>query len=304
MVESRKYPPGHRKLIFTADDFGLSPALNAAVGLAHRYGVLTAASLMVAGPACREAVALARQLPDLCLGLHLTLIQGKAVLPCGEIPHLVDAQGNFPTRPVKTGWYYYCQPRVLPEIRRELAAQIEAALNHGLSLWHLNSHLNLHLHPKILPIVVALAREYGIPAVRLPREDWRTTLRLAPDHPFPKVAQGIIFVWLTKKAHALAQAAGLLTNDHFFGLTNDGRMNEGHLLKLLPRLKPGLTEICCHPALYPAPELRRWAPGYQRQAELAALTSPRLKALIAATGLQLTDFKRKKLFSGKSSGSA
>ncbi len=280
-----------RNLIITADDFGLSPGLNAAVALAHRFGLLTSASLMVTGPAWDHAVALARELPDLCLGVHLTLIQGRAVLSPRAVPHLVDAGGNFPNAPIKTGWRYYCQPQLLFEIRRELAAQIEAALKAGLRLWHLNSHLNLHLHPRIFPLVVELAREYGIPAVRLPREDWLTTLILAPDAPLSKAAQGLIFAWLTKKARRLVQAAGLLSNDHFFGLTHDGRLSEEHLLKLLPRLKPGLTEICCHPALYPDPELLRWAPRYQRQAELAALTSPRLKAMITAGGLHLTDFK-------------
>ena len=78
------------------------------------------------------------------------------------------------------------------EIRRELAAQIEVVLQAGLQVWHLNGHLNLHLHPRIFPVVADLAREYGIPAVRLAREDWRTTLALAPDSPLPKIAQGLI----------------------------------------------------------------------------------------------------------------
>ena len=72
-------PP--RTVIFTADDFGLSPALNGAVALAHRRGLLRCASLMAAGPHFLAAVRLARDLPDLCLGVHLTLIQGRAVLP-------------------------------------------------------------------------------------------------------------------------------------------------------------------------------------------------------------------------------
>ena len=73
--------PSPRTVIFTADDFGLSPALNGAVALAHRRGLLRCASLMAAGPHFLEAVRLARDLPDLCLGVHLTLIQGRAVLP-------------------------------------------------------------------------------------------------------------------------------------------------------------------------------------------------------------------------------
>ncbi len=282
-------PP--RTVIFTADDFGLSAALNGAVALAHRRGLLRCASLMAAGPHFLEAVRLARELPDLCLGVHLTLIQGRAVLPPAELPHLVDSRGRFLHDPVKTGWRYFWEPGLLPEINRELRAQIEAVLEAGITPWHLNSHLNLHLHPKIFPLVLDLAREYRIPAVRLAREDWRTTLALAPDGPLPKIAQGIIFTLLCRRAARLARAAGLIYNDRLFGLLNDGRMTETYLLGLVPRLMPGVTEIYCHPGLYADAELQYWAPAYRRQAELAALLSPRLRDALAAAGIELSDFR-------------
>jgi hopanoid biosynthesis associated protein HpnK len=280
-----------KSVIFTADDFGLADALNGAVVLAHRQGLLSCASLMAAGPRTQAALGLARDLPGLCLGVHLTLVQGQAVLPPPAIPHLVNSQGFFPHDPVATGWRYFRQPRLLPEIRRELAAQIEVVLKAGLDLWHLNGHLNLHLHPRIFPVVVDLAREYGIPAMRLAREDWRATLALAPDRPTPKIAQGLIFALLCRRAARQARAAGLFANDHLFGLTNDGRMTEDYLVGLVPRLQPGVTEIYSHPALYSDPELSRWGPRYRRQEELAALLSPRLQDTLAAAGVRLTDFR-------------
>jgi hopanoid biosynthesis associated protein HpnK len=280
-----------RTVIFTADDFGLSPALNGAVSLAHRRGLLTCASLMAAAPQVEAAYRLARELPDLCLGVHLTLIQGRALLPPEKLPHLVDNQGRFLNHPVTTGWRYFWEPRLLPEIKRELAAQIEALLQVGLTPWHLNGHVNLHLHPRIFPLVVDLAREYGIPAVRLAREDWRTTLTLAPDGSFPKIAQGLIFAWLCRRARRLVRNAGLVCNDHLFGLLNDGRMTEAYLLGLIPRLQPGVTEIYCHPGLYADPELARWAPAYRRREELDALLSPRLRAALSTAGVAVSDFR-------------
>lgn len=284
--------PGLGKtVIFTADDFGLSPALNAAVALAHRQGLLRCASLMAAGPAAGQAVTMARDLPELCLGLHLTLIQGRSVLSPQDIPHLVDSRGRFFDDPVRAGWRYFWHKELLPEIRRELAAQIEAALASGLKIWFLNSHLNLHLHPRIFPVVAELAKEYGIPAVRLPREDWRSALALDSHGFFPKLAQGLIFVCLSRRARRIAKAAGLLVNDHLFGLLNDGRMTEAYLLGLVPHLQPGITEIYLHPALYGDRELHRWAPQYRRQEELAALLSPRLKEALAAARAGVSDFR-------------
>jgi hopanoid biosynthesis associated protein HpnK len=243
---------------------------------------------MAAGPQVEAAVRLARELPGLCLGVHLTLIKGRAVSPPAKIPHLVDSQGHFGDCPVAVGWRYFFQPRLLPEIRRELAAQIEAVLRLGLHPWHLNSHLNLHMHPRIFPLVVDLAREYDIPAVRLVREDWRTTLALAPDHPFPKLAQGLIFALLCRRARRQAQAAGLFSNDQLFGLLNEGRMTETYLLDLIPRLKAGVTEIYSHPGLYADPEM----PAYRRQQELTALLSPQLKEALAAAAVEVSDFAR------------
>ena len=280
-----------RTVIFTADDFGLSPALNGAVALAHGRGLLRCASLMVTAPAASQATSLAREMPELCLGVHLTLIQGRSVLPRRDIPRLVDSQGFFANDPVQVGWRYYWQPELLPEIRRELGAQIEAALATGLKIWFLNSHVNLHLHPRIFPVVADLAREYGISALRLAREDWRTAISLDSHGFFPKLAQGLVFAWLSRRARRLAQAAGRVSNDHLFGLLNDGRMTENYLLSLIPHLRPGITEIYLHPGLYGDQELHRWAPQYRRQEELAALLSPRLKEALTAAGVEVSDFR-------------
>ncbi len=61
-----------RGLIVTADDFGLDQRVNLAVEWAHRHGVLSAASLMIGAPAAGDAVARARALPALRVGLHPT----------------------------------------------------------------------------------------------------------------------------------------------------------------------------------------------------------------------------------------
>ena len=56
-------PSTDKSVIFTADDFGLADALNGAVVLAHRQGLLACASLMAAGPRTQAALSLARDSP-------------------------------------------------------------------------------------------------------------------------------------------------------------------------------------------------------------------------------------------------
>ena len=53
------------RLVVSADDFGVSDEVNAAVEMACREGALTSASLMVTGGRVREAAKIARDTPSL-----------------------------------------------------------------------------------------------------------------------------------------------------------------------------------------------------------------------------------------------
>jgi hopanoid biosynthesis associated protein HpnK len=279
--------PETRRVIITGDDFGLSPAVNRAIVQAHRKGILTCASLMITGPAWREAVALTRENQHLCPGLHLTLIQGRAALPHRHIPHLVDAQGNFPTDPVMAGMRYFFSRPAREEIRAELAAQVEKSLQAGVPPRFLNGHLNIHLHPAVWPLVKRLAEDYDVPAVRLARENLAVTLSLNSQRPVYKTAHALIFAWLSRRAEKTAGT--LKMNDHLFGLLNDGAMDEAFLLGLLPRLAPGVTEIYCHPASLPGPE-PAWPSHYRPLEELHALTSPQVAAVFQKHNVELISF--------------
>src|SRR5207244_7142738 len=96
-------PSRVKQLAITADDFGASARVNEAVCHAAREGVLTGASWMAGGAAADEALALARDVPALALGVHLTLVRGRAVLPPSQVPLLVDGAGSFPRSPVVQG---------------------------------------------------------------------------------------------------------------------------------------------------------------------------------------------------------
>ena len=57
-------------LIINADDFGFATGVNDGIVEAHVSGILTSTSLMVDWPAAAHAVELAREHPDLSVGLH------------------------------------------------------------------------------------------------------------------------------------------------------------------------------------------------------------------------------------------
>src|SRR5258708_34007373 len=139
-----------RLLIVTADDFGLHHSVNAAIEQASREGVLTAASLMVGAPAAADAIRRARTLPDLRVGLHLVLADGKAVLAPPLIPGIADGSGHMDSRMFARGVRYFALPSVRRQLEAEIRAQFSAFAQTGLSLDHGNGPKPFHLHPTFL----------------------------------------------------------------------------------------------------------------------------------------------------------
>jgi hopanoid biosynthesis associated protein HpnK len=276
-----------KAVIITADDFGFSREVNAAVISTFRDGILTAASLMVAGAARDQAVALAREQPELDVGLHLVVCRGFSVLAPERLGGLVDQSCRFRDQPVLAGMVYYFDRRVRSCIRDELRAQIDAHLELVGYLNHVDGHLNFHVHPVIASILIELAAEYGIPCIRLPREPLLTTLRLARDHAARKMVESIIFRTLSRRMLKLMAARGICTTDRLFGLHQTGHMTEAYILGLIARLPPGTTEIYFHPAENDAAAA---SPVAAARIESQILKSPRVRQALMDAGVEVTSF--------------
>lgn len=260
-------------LVVTADDFGLHPTVNEAVERAHTDGILTAASLMVGAPAARDAIARARALPRLRVGLHLVLADGPAVLPPRAIPDLVDERGHFGNRMARAGVRFFCLPRVRRQLALEIRAQFEAFAASGLALDHVNAHKHFHLHPTILSLILHVGRAFGLGAVRLPRE----TGPPAPPWLRP---------WLALLAARL-DAAGIAHNDYVAGIRQSGRFDEPAVLAALRNLPAtGVGELYLHPALDSGAAIAPSMRGYRHLDEFAALVSPRVRAACDALRAQ------------------
>jgi hopanoid biosynthesis associated protein HpnK len=272
-----------KRLIVTADDFGLSTEVNRAVVTAHQAGILVCASLMVTGRASQEAVSLAKQHPSLKVGLHLVLVDGFAELTRKEIPDLVDDEQRFSDRPALSGVRYFFSPGIKRQLVMECRAQIEKFLAAGLIPDHLNSHHHLHIHPTLTDIIIALAKEYHIKAVRLPFQglhllNWKSVL-----------IAGVMLPWTMNLWRALRKS-GIVCNEKILGLYQTGTMSEETWLRLIPTLKPGTTEIFCHPAVgaCPRPEDAKFI-DHQAE-ELRALISPRVRDCLTRMNVRLSCF--------------
>ncbi len=273
-----------KRLIITADDFGVAREVNEAVEIAHGTGILTAASLMVGGPHVGDAVARARRLPRLRVGLHLTLAEGRPVLPAASVSRLTDASGAFRCDMAATGALFAISPEARRQAAAEITAQFEAFRATGLELDHCNAHKHFHLHPFIGGLIASIGRRFGLRAARVPLEPAAVLRKIEPDTPrMPALAMLPLALLLRRRL----RAAGLLTCDRVFGLQWSGRMTRDRLRALIVNLPDGLSEIYLHPA---TGSYAGAAPGYCYREELEALTAPEVGAARRDTELKLGGF--------------
>ncbi len=260
-------------LIVTADDFGVALAVNEAVEQGFREGILTAASLMVAGDAADDAVARARRNPGLGIGLHVVLADGRPLLPPDQIPALVGKNGLFHPSMLRIALLIAFSPSARAQMRAEVSAQFAAFAATGLPLDHVNAHKHFHLHPMIATAILGIGPNYGMRAIRVPLE---------------RGGNSLLRWWAGLLARRIRRA-GVLANDAVIGLAWSGGFDAAHMRRAASALGSGLTEIYCHPAS--ADQYPGSAPGYRYRAELAALLDGETKALLDAAQIKRGAFR-------------
>ena len=224
---------------------------------------------MVAGPAAEDAILRARRLPRLRVGLHLVLVEGRPVLPPRRLPDLVDTRGNFRSDMARLGLAIFARASVRRQVAAEIEAQFKAYRASGLALDHVNAHKHFHLHPTVAEQTIAIGRNYGLRALRVPLEPASVLAEVEPSARRRPAYLSAPWAALLRRR---ARRAGLQTPEAVFGLAWSGAMTPSRLTGLLRRLPAGCTEIYLHPAM--AGGFEGDAPGYRYADELAALMAP------------------------------
>ena len=278
-----------RRLIVNADDFGLHAAVNRGILAAHTEGIVSSTSLMAGGAALDDAVRIAKQCPQLGVGVHLTFVGARPVLPVAEVSSLLDEAGDFyGSYPLFIKRFLRGKIR-LAEVERELAAQIDRVRMAGIQPSHLDSHQHLHVLPGIGGLVLDLARRFSIRAIRIPAEP--VAFIGATPATVGRLAGRGGLTMLANLFRQQAAAAGIRTSDHFYGMLAGGQLTEPAILAILRRLPPGDSELMTHPGFADESlaDAFRW--DYQWDAERQALTAPAVRALLAERQIRLISFR-------------
>ena len=221
---------------------------------------------MANGAAFDDAVRLAHETPSLDIGCHLVLVQGRSLVTARALPETWRGLA-------------IALARNQLDVYHELRAQIERIRNAGLRPTHLDSHKHSHILPGIFRVVVRLAQEFDVPYVRLPLD------QTVPFARWPCLLASRFY-------RRLAREHKVHMTDHFLGFRLTGSLTERTLHAALTSIRIGTTEFMCHPG-FAGSELQqaRTRLRESRVRELEALTSPRIRELIARQDIRLTGFR-------------
>jgi predicted glycoside hydrolase/deacetylase ChbG (UPF0249 family) len=146
-------------LIVRGDEFGICHAVNQAIYEAFETGILTCASLVVAGPWVAEAAALIHEHPEWEIGLQLVLhcpttsCRWGPVAGAAAVPSLVEATGTFPSS--------LAADAKADETLHELEAQVER-----VRAWRITpAYLEYDgtSHPAVETSLHQLSERFGVP---------------------------------------------------------------------------------------------------------------------------------------------
>ncbi len=243
-----------RRLVINADDLGLSPEVNAGIVEALRRGCVSDTSVLMGAPFADEAVRELRRLGITHAGVHVDLDEvlgwsspGREIIPRTALVRMLG-QRSFMRR---------CEERA----RR----QVEAFLSSGLEVTHIDTHHHVHGFLPVFELVVSLAKEYRVPAVRFSPHGYRLPTR-----------QDICLDPATSRCmQDLLERSGIMSLD---------RMVEGarSILDDSGILLSGDTELVVHPSL---------GGDAWRAEEFNILTGEDIAGLLEKRGIALVSFR-------------
>lgn len=268
-------------LVVSADDLALTDGVCRAVLRAHLDGVVTATSLLAVGRSFDLAVAMLRDHPGLDAGAHLAIVgEDPPLLSAREIPTLVDRHGSFPLS-YRTVIARGLAGRLDPaDVRREFEAQLQKITGAGVAVSHLDTHQHTHLWPAVAGVLIDLATEHGIPAVRTPRSQRQLPI-------------GFGVNLLSRRLRDRVGSAGLLTTADYTGLDEAGALDDARFGRSLLAIDAGsaTVEINAHPGEADDADLGRFGWGYRWADELAMLVAPKTRNLLEDNGFRLGKFR-------------
>ena len=270
------------RLVVNADDLGLSPEIDAGIFDAARNGIVTSASILVAGRSF-ESARLQLGGSGLGVGVHLAAVGGLPPAAGARVPELCE-DGKLPQSWGRLIPRLVRRPRLANEILTEFGAQLAQARDAGIAIDHVDAHQHVHMWPSVFRGVLELCRQFGIRALRVPDERPTLGAFMRPSRAAAMTPLWLLSAWERRSLGREFRAP------RFWGLYDGGALDRRALLRTVEALPEGDHEIGCHPGrgVQGVPEDPEWR--YRWDAERIALCDPALRKVLERRGIQLVRF--------------
>jgi predicted glycoside hydrolase/deacetylase ChbG (UPF0249 family) len=282
-----------KRLIINADDFGWSVGISDGILHAHKAGVVTSASLMANQPASDYAIARLKTFPNLGVGVHLNLCDGRPVLPPSDVQSLVRADGTF--YPACEMMSRITRWQVSPgEIEREFRAQIQWIELRGVHPTHADSHQHLHLYPCVVRAFRRAVEAEGIRCVRAPRhEHWPKNGHIGGPYGGPIYRRLVMTAYVQWLQEVVLRDLKLPDSCLVYHPRYRASLD---LLcigwtEALANVPAGTYELACHPGQSEAGFSESDTFGARRELELQILTDLKFRGVIEASGIELITYR-------------
>lgn len=278
-----------KRIILTADDYGMCREVNAGIEECLAAGALCSTCVMTNMPLAGEAATLQKNFPNASIGLHWTISQGQPVCAAKDVPTLVDEHGRF-WKPLEFKRRWNKGLIQHGELKAELVAQHSRFVSIAGRPAYWNTHQNTHVIPGVFAFFVDVGMELGIPAMRCHRRILvmlnHSKILFLARHPM-----FLLKSWVISSYSSRAERLGMkmprgLIYSPMFDRTIDlvGMLASSQL----PKTKEPM-EIIFHPAMGVVPELFGGLTT-KRVDEWRILRDFKLRERLAQVGVECANF--------------
>ncbi|ACT01324.1 polysaccharide deacetylase family protein [Paenibacillus sp. JDR-2] len=287
VAASLGYGSQERLLIINADDYGLCQSTNKGIQQLLQEQAVSSATLMMPCKSSREAALWSANRPQFDVGIHFTFTsewdsyRWGPVLNGSDTQSLVTAEGYFPKD--CRSFELQAEPQ---QVKKEMIAQIEAALQLGMNPTHADNHMGslygLETGKNFLKEVFEVCAAYGLP-FRMPRKVAAVSGQMVP----PELEEQ------ARQLGLLAHAMGVVVLDYLIGLPFPLKAGDTYdtvktdLKQQLKQLQPGVTELIFHPSLVTDELLAFHGQPEKRGMEFQLFRDPDVQQALRSEGIRL-----------------
>lgn len=280
-----------KKLIITADDFGICKEINRGIVEAHTNGFLKSTALLINAPETNHALDLLKSNPKLEVGLHLAVVE--SYLTNTSTRTLSEKLNYFPDKEcLHRDWKAFCLRSFLGrvnynELYEELKMQVELFLSKFDNIPFINVTQHLQMLPSISRILAKLMEDYPILGLRLFNFNGFSSLVFNKKLHLTLLLQ-LMGVLARKKINS-----SIVVPDQIQGIEFSGNINFNNFKKLLRKVNADICEIVMHPG-YNSSFLREQLPNsyasYKWEDELKVLCNNEIYDFIRNSGFEIAKF--------------